>query len=151
MYLYSIHICTCDIYLSVNCDSWICFDIKLIYSIYTLFLYILNSMNLLGGITRYKSVPCHLRFNRPFNRHHATTVMDEGLDPYQVSLLKEECIAVNSLDKVIGRISKRDAHLLGPNKELPPLHRAFSVFLFNSKNELLLQQRAACKITFPSE
>jgi len=29
------------------------------------------------------------------------------------------------------------------------LHRAFSVFLFNERNELLLQQRAASKITFP--
>ena len=29
------------------------------------------------------------------------------------------------------------------------LHRAFSVFLFNSQNKLLLQQRAASKITFP--
>lgn len=29
------------------------------------------------------------------------------------------------------------------------LHRAFSVFLFNSKNQLLLQQRATEKITFP--
>lgn len=29
------------------------------------------------------------------------------------------------------------------------LHRAFSVFLFDSKNRLLLQQRATEKITFP--
>lgn len=29
------------------------------------------------------------------------------------------------------------------------LHRAFSVFLFNSENKLLLQQRASSKITFP--
>ena len=29
------------------------------------------------------------------------------------------------------------------------LHRAFSVFLFNDRNELLLQQRASEKITFP--
>jgi isopentenyl-diphosphate delta-isomerase len=29
------------------------------------------------------------------------------------------------------------------------LHRAFSVFLFNSENKLLLQQRANEKITFP--
>jgi isopentenyl-diphosphate delta-isomerase type 1 len=29
------------------------------------------------------------------------------------------------------------------------LHRAFSVFLFDSRNRLLLQQRAASKITFP--
>ncbi|CAI5988831.1 unnamed protein product [Closterium sp. NIES-65] len=28
-------------------------------------------------------------------------------------------------------------------------HRAFSVFLFDSKHRLLLQQRAACKVTFP--
>lgn len=29
------------------------------------------------------------------------------------------------------------------------LHRAFSVFLFDSQGRLLLQQRAASKITFP--
>ena len=29
------------------------------------------------------------------------------------------------------------------------LHRAFSVFLFNSEDKLLLQQRANSKITFP--
>ena len=33
----------------------------------------------------------------------------------------------------------------------PPfhLHRAFSVFLFNNNNQLLLQQRSSHKITFP--
>ncbi len=31
------------------------------------------------------------------------------------------------------------------------LHRAFSVFLFNSKQELLLQQRSSAKITFPGK
>lgn len=36
-----------------------------------------------------------------------------------------------------------------PNIEKGLLHRAFSVFLFNSQNELLLQQRATEKITFP--
>lgn len=35
------------------------------------------------------------------------------------------------------------------NIEKGLLHRAFSCFLFNSKNELLLQQRASEKITFP--
>ena len=30
-----------------------------------------------------------------------------------------------------------------------PLHRAFSLFVFNSKSELLLQQRSDTKITFP--
>lgn len=30
------------------------------------------------------------------------------------------------------------------------LHRAFSVFLFNTRGELLLQQRSDSKITFPA-
>jgi isopentenyl-diphosphate delta-isomerase len=38
-----------------------------------------------------------------------------------------------------------------PGQPQGQLHRAFSVFLFNSRGELLLQQRAASKITFPSE
>lgn len=45
-----------------------------------------------------------------------------------------------------------DKHLAGhlmTNIDKGLLHRAFSVFLFNDKNELLLQQRASEKITFP--
>lgn len=71
------------------------------------------------------------------------------LDPTQLSFLKEECIAVDQEDKAMGSITKEDAHLLGPQGALPPLHRAFSVFLFNEKNELLMQQRSNFKITFP--
>lgn len=40
------------------------------------------------------------------------------------------------------------AHLM-TNIEKGMLHRAFSVFLFNTKGELLLQQRSDAKITFP--
>jgi len=43
---------------------------------------------------------------------------------------------------------KKKGHLNENIKE-GLLHRAFSVFLFNSKGELLLQQRAQEKITFP--
>ena len=52
-------------------------------------------------------------------------------------------------DKIIGHDSKYNTHVY--NKETPRgnLHRAFSVFLFNSQGKLLLQQRAADKITFP--
>ena len=39
-------------------------------------------------------------------------------------------------------------HLM-KNIDLGLLHRAFSVFLFNSDGKLLLQQRASEKITFP--
>ena len=47
----------------------------------------------------------------------------QSCDPAQVALLKEPCIAVDCEDKVIGSISKENAHLLGPEKQLPPLHR----------------------------
>ena len=42
-----------------------------------------------------------------------------------------------------------DAGHLMENIDRGLLHRAFSVFLFDSKNRLLLQQRASEKITFP--
>ena len=56
---------------------------------------------------------------------------------------------VDHNDNVIGSQSKLDGHLkckLVPGRP----HRAFSLFLFNNKNELLMQQRSAKKITFPN-
>src|SRR6476661_738961 len=50
-----------------------------------------------------------------------------------------EVIMVNELDEAIGRMEKMAAHSSGV------LHRAFSVFIFNSKQEMLLQQRALKK------
>jgi isopentenyl-diphosphate delta-isomerase len=51
----------------------------------------------------------------------------------------EEVILVNEQDQQLGLMEKLKAHQLGL------LHRAFSVFIFNSKGELLLQQRADTK------
>lgn len=48
-------------------------------------------------------------------------------------------ILVDQQDHQIGTMEKMEAHLKGA------LHRAFSVFIFNSKGELLLQQRALDK------
>ena len=62
---------------------------------------------------------------------------------------KDECVLVDEQDAVLGAASKFDAHRFAPGQPQGRLHRAFSVFLFNAKNELLLQQRAASKITFP--
>ncbi|GIY91153.1 isopentenyl-diphosphate Delta-isomerase 1 [Caerostris darwini] len=71
-----------------------------------------------------------------------------SFDPVQVKLLDEMCIAVDTNDNVIGPRTKKECHLMeNINKGL--LHRAFSVFLFNKKGELLLQQRSDAKITFP--
>lgn len=49
---------------------------------------------------------------------------------------KEEVILVDEFDNEIGTMEKMEAHEKGL------LHRAFSVFVFNSKNELMLQQRS---------
>ena len=51
----------------------------------------------------------------------------------------EEVILVDQNNNVIGYMEKMEAHEKGL------LHRAFSVFIFNSNNELLLQQRAISK------
>ena len=52
---------------------------------------------------------------------------------------KEEVILVNEKDEEVGRMEKFEAH----RKAL--LHRAFSVFIFNKKGEMLLQKRANSK------
>lgn len=71
-----------------------------------------------------------------------------SLDEIQVQLLAEECILVNEADEVVGSDTKKNCHL---NEHIKngKLHRAFSVFLFNSEGKLLLQQRSKAKITFP--
>ena len=51
----------------------------------------------------------------------------------------EEVVLVNENDVAIGTMEKLEAHQKGL------LHRAFSVFIFNDKNELLLQRRALTK------
>ena len=55
----------------------------------------------------------------------------------------EQVILVDELDKPIGLMEKQAAHVD------PHLHRAFSVFIFNSKGELLMQQRALSKYHSP--
>ncbi|CAL8109723.1 unnamed protein product [Orchesella dallaii] len=76
-----------------------------------------------------------------------TDALDESVDPIQRQLLAEQCIVLNNQDEVIGHDTKRNCHRIVNQDVL--LHRAFSVFLFNGKGELLLQQRSKTKITFP--
>ena len=58
-------------------------------------------------------------------------------------MIEEQVILVNENDEQIGLMPKMEAH------EKALLHRAFSVFVFNSKNELMLQQRALSKYHSP--
>ncbi|XP_022744160.1 isopentenyl-diphosphate Delta-isomerase I-like [Durio zibethinus] len=84
----------------------------------------------------------------------ATTTMsdapDAGMDAVQRRLMfEDECILVDESDNVVGHESKYNCHLWEKILTGNMLHRAFSVFLFNTKYELLLQQRSATKVTFP--
>ncbi len=53
-------------------------------------------------------------------------------------------ILVDKQDNEIGRMEKLKAHEYGL------LHRAFSVFIFNAKGEMLIQKRAASKYHSPN-
>ena len=55
----------------------------------------------------------------------------------------EQVILVDEQDNSIGLMEKHAAHIN------PHLHRAFSIFIFNSKGELLMQQRALSKYHSP--
>lgn len=57
--------------------------------------------------------------------------------------LEEMVVLVDAEDREVGEMGKLAAHREGR------LHRAFSVFLFNSRGELLLQKRAASKYHSP--
>jgi isopentenyl-diphosphate Delta-isomerase len=56
-----------------------------------------------------------------------------------MNMITDDIILVNDADIAIGTMNKMEAHEKGL------LHRAFSVFIFNSKGEMLLQQRAVSK------
>lgn len=74
--------------------------------------------------------------------------MFSKLNSEQIRLMEEVCIIVDKNDAVLRPGSKKETHLM-ENIEKGLLHRAFSVFLFDSKDRLLLQRRSADKITFP--
>ncbi|NIF06392.1 isopentenyl-diphosphate Delta-isomerase [Chryseobacterium sp. Tr-659] len=59
--------------------------------------------------------------------------------------MEELVVLVNPEDEVLGLMEKQQAHINGL------LHRAFSVFLFNNKGEMLLQKRAPGKYHSPNQ
>ena len=58
--------------------------------------------------------------------------------------MTEFVVLVDQDDQKLGLMEKQQAHVAGL------LHRAFSVFVFNSKGELMIQQRAASKYHSPT-
>lgn len=55
----------------------------------------------------------------------------------------EKVILVDEFDNALGEMEKMEAH------EKAELHRAFSIFIFNDNNQLMLQQRALSKYHSP--
>ncbi len=65
------------------------------------------------------------------------------LKKLKIAMTEEQVVLVNEKDEKIGLMPKLEAHEKGV------LHRAFSVFVFNDNNELMLQQRALSKYHSP--
>lgn len=59
--------------------------------------------------------------------------------------MEELVVLVNTEDNILGLMEKQQAHVNGL------LHRAFSIFLFNEKGEMLLQKRAEKKYHSPGQ
>ena len=86
---------------------------------------------------------------RLYKQYLTMSVVPKNASNLQIKQMNENIPIVNNEDTVLGPSTKRNCHERGSTQD-GILHRAFSVFLFNSDNKLLLQQRSASKITFPN-
>lgn len=113
----------------------------------------IHHRSLFNPISFPAATPFRLRFAASFAAAPSTmgnVAADSAMDAVQRRLMfEDECILVDENDHVVGHESKYNCHLMEKIDSLNLLHRAFSVFLFNSKYELLLQQRSTTKVTFP--
>lgn len=89
----------------------------------------------------YATLNALARGETKLNRTQVLAILDakDRLLVTKESPPQEEVLLVNECDEVIGTEEKIKAHLSGA------LHRAFSVFILNSDNELLLQRRTFTK------
>ena len=81
------------------------------------------------------------------NENPSLPIDTSNFDSSQTKFLEDQLILVDEEDNNIGSITKLNGHLISNKNKYP--HRAFSIFLFDSQNKLLLQQRGHKKITFP--
>mmetsp|Transcript_6541 Transcript_6541/g.13700 ORF Transcript_6541/g.13700 Transcript_6541/m.13700 type:complete len:812 (-) Transcript_6541:185-2620(-) len=81
----------------------------------------------------------------------APPVWDGDAMTQEEFMLRDTVLVLDRDDNVTGSESKKQAHVFSPEQPRGVLHRAFSVFLFDEESgEVLLQKRAASKITFPN-
>jgi isopentenyl-diphosphate delta-isomerase len=67
------------------------------------------------------------------------------LDGNQAAMMEEPCILVDREDRPLRPLDKARTHLTSQGLAL---HRAFSVFIFDTQGRMLLQQRSRVKHTF---
>uniref|UniRef100_A0A1B0DJ20 isopentenyl-diphosphate Delta-isomerase n=1 Tax=Phlebotomus papatasi TaxID=29031 RepID=A0A1B0DJ20_PHLPP len=65
----------------------------------------------------------------------------------EVAMHKEKCILVDNNGRSLGPISKYDCHRVVDGHV--KAHRGFSVYLFNTQGQMLLQKRSKYKFTYP--
>uniref|UniRef100_A0A6V2P6Y6 isopentenyl-diphosphate Delta-isomerase n=1 Tax=Ditylum brightwellii TaxID=49249 RepID=A0A6V2P6Y6_9STRA len=87
------------------------------------------------------------------NGNNGETAYGKGMDQNDM-METDMLVVVDKNDMPITSIptnsfSKKRAHMFSHETPRGIVHRAFSVFLFNERNELLLTRRADSKITFP--
>ena len=73
----------------------------------------------------------------------------DGAGSQETLMQSDCCAAVDERDVFLRPASKFEVHRFDGATPTGVLHRAFSLFLFDGAGRLLLQQRAASKITFP--
>uniref|UniRef100_A0A915JJE6 Isopentenyl-diphosphate Delta-isomerase n=1 Tax=Romanomermis culicivorax TaxID=13658 RepID=A0A915JJE6_ROMCU len=95
-------------------------------------------------------------FSKPSNRCYNNKALVEDsiistnyANRQEKAMKEEQCILVDENDQCIGHSSKEECHLWTNIEKNGMLHRAFSAFVFNDRNELLLQKRSKHKLTFP--
>lgn len=96
---------------------------------------------------RYSPLAVYQKFQRMLST--AACSSGQKMNPLQATASEDRCILVDENDNAVGQESKSKCHMVSPDGKLL-LHRAFSVFLFNSNGDLLLQKRAPVKVTYPN-
>ena len=95
-----------------------------------------------GDITKLQKRRVIALQNTAFSTSDRNKFDTANFDKSQVAQLDDSLTMVDEQDNVIGPVSKLDGHLkksTGGARPIAKPHRAFSLFLFNSRNELLLQ------------
>jgi isopentenyl-diphosphate delta-isomerase type 1 len=109
--------------------------------------------NVAGFAPLQRIRPGHQHHPQPLNKlavRHMTSDYGEGMD--QEAMMESDMLVVVDENDVLvpnAVVSKKKAHEFNNDQPRGIAHRAFSIFIFNEKNEMLLTRRADSKITFP--